>query len=187
MRQINLIDNTQFSSGHQCRKENINQKLSFPNYPSYSPSLCESECFYTFVADQCKCIETQLYTPVSSRYDHRECKLPDICCEVQAFFAVNDNCDCPPRCKTTSRALTVSSSTNALPNSSAGVNIFYDSLILETRETTDSYTPWSLISDIGGNTGLFLGFTLLSIVEVFMLVVGLIKDCCFGGCKRPPS
>lgn len=176
MRQIDLIDKT------QCRRENINQKLSFPNYTSYSPSLCESECLYTFVADQCKCAETMLYTPVSTRYDQRECKLPDICCEVEAFFSVNDHCDCSPKCKTISRALTISSSTNA--KDLFGVNIFYDSLILETRETTDTYTPWSLISDIGGNTGLFLGFTLLSGVELLMLVVGLIKDCCY---KRATS
>ena len=59
-----------------------------------------------------------------------------------------------------------------------GVNVFYESLILEERQTTDSYTPWSLISDIGGNTGLFLGFTLFSVVELMMLVMGLAKDCC---------
>ena len=38
---------------------------------------------------------------------------------------------------------------------------------------------WSLISDVGGNTGLFLGLTLLSGVELLMLVVELIQDCCF--------
>ena len=181
MRRVDLIDKTQFSSGYQCRRENTNQKLSFPKYPSYSPSLCESECFFTFLADQCKCSERMLYTPVSSRYDQRGCKFPDICCEVDAFFAVNDHCDCPPKCHTVSHTLTVSSSTNA--RSFIGVNVFFESLILETRETTDSYTPWSLISDIGGNTGLFMGFTLLSGVELFMFVVGLIKDCYLGRCK----
>ena len=60
------------------------------------------------------------------------------------------------------------------------INIFYETLVLETRETSDSYTVWSLISDIGGNTGLFLGLTLLSGVELLVLVVGLIKDCCCG-------
>ena len=179
MRRVDLIDKTQF---YQCRRENTNQKLSFPKYPSYSPSLCESECLFTFLADQCKCSETMLYTPDSSRYDQRECKFPDICCEVDAFFAVNDHCDCPPKCDTVAHTLTVSSSTNA--KGFIGVNVFYESLILETRETTDSYTMWSLISDIGGNTGLFMGFTLLSGVELFMFVVGLIKDCCSGGCKR---
>ena len=67
-----------------------------------------------------------------------------------------------------------------------GVFVYYESLILETRETTDSYTAWSLISDIGGNTGLFLGFTLLSGVELVMYVFGLLKDCCCP-CRRKRS
>ena len=80
--------------------------------------------------------------------------------------------------------LTISSSTNAL--GLVGINVFYESLILETRETTDSYTPWSLISDIGGNTELFLGFTLPSGV-LFLLVLGLAKDFCCCSHKKQNS
>ena len=184
MRQVVSIDRTRFSSGHECRGENYDnsdQKLSFPNYRSYSPSLCLSDCFYRSVADQCQCIESdRFYTPASSPYDQfRRCELRDLCCEVDAFDAVRERCDCPPRCETVANTVTVSSSSHN--DGMVGVNVFYDSLILETRETEDSYTVWSLISDIGGNTGLFLGFTLLSGVELMVLVVGLFSDCC---CKK---
>ena len=183
MRQVNSDDKTIFSSGHQCiNNRNTDQELAFPEYPSYSPSSCQSECFYRHAIDQCGCIEKMFYTPVSSRYSQlTTCKAPDLCCAVQAFDAVDENCDCPPRCNAVERSLTISSSTH--DERMVGVNVFYESLILETRETTDSYTPWSLISDIGGNTGLFLGFTLLSGIELLILVVGLMKDCC-SGCKR---
>ena len=100
----------------------------------------------------------------------------DLCCEVDAFNEVEDSCDCPPKCETVVRTTTVSSSTS--DDDFVNVNVFYETLILEKRETSDSYTAWSLISDIGGNTGLFLGLTLLSGVEFLVLVVGLIKDCC---------
>ena len=109
------------------------------------------------------------------------CKLSDVCCEVQAFREVEDSCDCPPKCETVQRTTTISSSTS--DDGFVHVNVYYETLILETRETSDSYTVWSLISDIGGNTGLFLGFTLLSGMELLVLVVGLIKDCCCSGCK----
>ena len=187
MRQVTSIDRTRFSSGFQCRGENdpnIAQNLSFPGYSSYSPSLCQSECFYRYVADTCGCIEDdRLYTTaVNSPYNRfRMCKLSDVCCEVQAFREVEDSCDCPPKCETVQRTTTISSSTS--DDGFVHVNVYYETLILETRETSDSYTVWSLISDIGGNTGLFLGFTLLSGVELLVLVVGLIKDCCCGGCK----
>ena len=186
MRQVNSRDATIYSSGHQCRGDdyNTNQKLSFPDYPSYSPSACQSECSYVHLANLCGCTESGFYTPVSSPYDQLEpCDSLDLCCVVQAFDAVGESCDCPPKCETIARTVTVSSSTHN--EGLVGVNVYYESLILETRETTDSYTPWDLISNIGGNTGLFLGFTLLSGVELLILVVGLVKDCCCGGCKRP--
>ena len=180
MRQVDSVDKTTFSSGHECRTDTtITQDLIFPNYTTYSQSSCLSECTYKFLADQCRCIEPRFYTPIStSRYSRfPECTAPDLCCEVRHFFNVGESCNCPPRCTTIERTLTTSSSTNAAKDL-VGVSVFYESLILETRETTDSYTAWSLISDIGGNTGLFLGFTLLSGVELLLLVLGLAKDCC---------
>ena len=188
MRQVDSVDKTLFSSGHDCRTDmTVNQDLIFPNYMTYSQSSCLNECAYKFVADQCGCIEPRIYTPIStSRYNQfRECTAPDLCCEVQYFETVGENCDCPPRCTTVERTLMTSSSTNA--EGLVGVNVFYESLILETRETTDSYTAWGLISDIGGNTGLFLGFTLLSGVELLLLVLGLAKDCCCHSRKKQKS
>ena len=62
----------------------------------------------------------------------------------------------------------------------SGVYIYYETLNVETRTTEDSYTPFSLISDIGGNSGLFLGFTLLTLVEVLMWLT----DGCWGMCGK---
>lgn len=180
MRQVNSIDETQFSSGTRCKKEtNPDQELSIAGYATYSPSLCQEECFYKYAIDKCNCVERELYTPVSNKYTEKmNCTAPHLCCEVQAFNEVEENCACPPKCSIVERILTVSSSTNF--DSNVGVNVYYESLFLETRKTTDPYTPWSLISDIGGNTGLFLGFTLLSWVELVIFLVALIKDCCCG-------
>ena len=132
-----------------------------------------------YAIDKCNCVERELYTPVSNKYTEKmNCTAPHLCCEVRAFDEVEENCACPPKCSIVERILTVSSSTSF--DSNVGVNVYYESLFLETRKTTDSYTPWSLISDIGGNTGLFLGFTLLSWVELVIFLVALIKDCCCG-------
>lgn len=179
MRQITSVDKTRFSEGFRCRGkdyQNPNQNLSFPTYSSYSPLLCQSDCFYSYIARRCNCIEDEkLYTPDTEPYTQlRKCNFSDICCEYQAFREVDDSCDCPPKCETVRHTTTVSSASNSLGR--VNVNVYYESLITETRETEDSYTAWSLISDIGGNTGLFLGLTLLSGIELVMLVVELIKD-----------
>ena len=184
MRQITSVDKTRFSEGFRCRRKDYqdpNQNLSFPRYSSYSPLLCQSDCFYSYIARRCNCIEDEkLYTPMRSRQPYnrlRTCNFTDICCEYHAFLEVNDICNCPPRCETVRHTTTISSSTHQFKQ--VNVNIYYESLITETRETEDSYSAWSLISDIGGNTGLFLGLTLLSGVELVMLVVELIKDRLF--------
>ena len=90
--------------------------------------------------------------------------------------------DCLPKCSMAEYILTVSSATTG--GEFIGVNLFFQSLFVETRITSSSYTSWNLISDIGGNTGLFLGFTLLSWVELLMLVIGLVKDGCFHYGRR---
>lgn len=183
MRQVNSMDETTFSSATQCRDDSTpDQDLSFERYgyTTYSPSLCLEACFYKYIISQCNCTENLLYSPLDNRYKLRNCTAPDLCCEVYEFDKVDENCDCPPKCSMIERTLTVSSATNA--GGLVGVNVFYESLFLESRKTTDSYTPWSIISDIGGTTGLFLGFTLLSWVELLILVIGIVMDCC--GCDR---
>ena len=179
MRQVNSIDRTVFSSGLDCRANTSQgQDLSFPGYPAYSQSACQAECLYKHLITSCGCIEPNLFVPVSDRYSGlRSCAGTDLCCSLRAFDEVEESCDCPPRCNTVGRTHIVSYSSTLFVGF-VSVSVFYESLILETRETTDSYTPWSLVSDIGGNTGLFLGFTLLSIVELLLLVIGLMKDCC---------
>ena len=67
MRQVDSVDNTKFSSEHDCRTDTIvNQDLIFPNYMTYSQSSSLSECTYKFLANQCGCIEPRVYTPIMS-------------------------------------------------------------------------------------------------------------------------
>ena len=60
---------------------------------------------------------------------------------------------------------------------------FYKTLSVEVRTTSDSYTVFGLIADIGGNAGLFFGFGILAIVELGMWVTAEVKRCC-GKCRK---
>ena len=185
MKQVTSADKTQFYSGQDCvtNLDNPSNNLTFSEYSSYSHSLCLNDCFFTHIANKCQCVEREFYTPVRSPYtEMRDCGSTDICCEVYTFRTLKNNCNCPLKCEVVDRTLTTSSATNQF--SEVGINVYYESLVTEVRVTTDSYTPWSLISDIGGNTGLFLGFTLLTIGEVLLLVLGLFSDCCCSSCKK---
>ena len=172
LREVKSEVKTRFSDKHhRCKKGSFDGHLNIRPFTSYSPSLCENVCFYKHIADKCNCVEQVLYSADYYPYsDLRKCNLTDLCCEVDGFEQVLQNCDCPPRCNTVEHTTRVSYSD--FPGTVA-INVYYETLVTESRETTDSYTVWSLISDIGGNTGLFLGFTLLTVVEFFIFLCSL--------------
>ncbi len=77
-----------------------------------------------------------LYSPmVGGRYaQFPTFTLEDLCCEVEAFDEAEERCDCPPRCETIDQTRTISYSTNGnKATNSVGVNVFYESLIIETK------------------------------------------------------
>lgn len=63
---------------------------------------------------------------------------------------------------------------------SLGVNIFYQSQNTEVHKTVDAYSGTALLSDIGGLLGLFLGMSVISMLEFGTWILDEIKDRCFG-------
>ena len=51
------------------------------------------------------------------------------------------------------------------------------SSMVETQEEYYTYDSNDLISSIGGNLGLFLGWSLLSLVEAFGLILMYLRSC----------
>lgn len=172
MRETRTVDRTRYSR-RQCRGRDANNNFNVHREYPYSISACLDDCFYTTIADACGCIEPTLYTPDSDQYQQmRRCNLSDICCEKDEFFAVKRPCNCPSACDFTTRSFTVSYSltkrTTTDDRPISGLQIYYETLNVEVQTTEDAYTPFGLISDIGGNSGLFLGFTLLTVAEVVL-------------------
>ena len=179
LREVKSEVKTRFSGEHhRCKKGSFDGDLSIQSFTSYSPSLCENVCFYKHLADKCNCVEQLLYS--ANHYPYQKCNLTDLCCEVDGFEEVLQSCDCPPKCSTVEHTTRVSYSDNNYAENHVAINVYYETLVTESRETMDSYTVWSLISDIGGNTGLFLGFTLLTVVEFFIFLCSLIWERCKG-------
>ena len=50
------------------------------------------------------------------------------------------------------------------------VEVFYKSLNFELIEETPMYTPTTLLSNIGGNIGLWLGWTALTLLEIIQWI-----------------
>ena len=60
------------------------------------------------------------------------------------------------------------------------LNIYYQSQNTDIEETVDAYSATALLSDIGGLLGLFLGMSVISMLEFGTWLLDEIKDRCFG-------
>ena len=177
MKEVRTIDQTTYGA-ISCHEGNgaYQGNLIFPNDPAfpYSRSICETDCLYTDIAEKCDCVERQFYSTTEKFNATKNCTLADICCEFQEFYFVNNHCDCLLSCNFVDRTFTVSNA--GQDEGAAAINIYYESLVVEARTTVDAYTPTNLIVSIGGNSGLFLGFTMLTVAELLMWLTGEIRD-----------
>ena len=64
------------------------------------------------------------------------------------------------------------------------IDIYFESLNVELQTTKDAYGVVALLSDIGGQLGLFLGVSVISVMEFVTWVVDELKDRCCGVSER---
>ena len=114
------------------------------------------------------------------------------------------SCECPPSCQSSSYETLITTTrwpskvkvnsvlqymqesfnttnfnTTDLENDVAYLSIFYDDFLISVEEEVRKYDTFSLISDLGGQAGLYLGASFFSIVELalvlFFYILGEIK------------
>ena len=62
----------------------------------------------------------------------------------------------------------------------ARVEIFFQNLNFEKIEEQPRYTTTQLITDFGGNIGLWIGWSVLTFLEIFVFIVNMVKLSIFG-------
>ena len=192
IRQLNIIDET----GTSCNSKDQVSELNFLRQEfNYSAAACANDCFYTQIARACNCVISVEYAADRQPYQSLPlCRVEDMCC-VLAQQTTAVSCPCLPSCNRTFYQLTTSYSTFPanffatdsladIGNDLLTTNIFYESLSITEQVTSSSYNVVSLLSDIGGQLGLFLGISIISLMEFFFWLVDEIKDRCFGVGER---
>ena len=161
---------------------------------TYSESACFVDCMLTSMADNCECIGARsFYSPDTARYSQLpNCTVKKACCIFNELFF--RECNCPVVCSSISYDTSVSysnfpakcfsplvASQTGIPEESIPKNIlfistFFDTLNVEMQTTRGVFSLGALLADIGGDVGLCLGLSAISILEFESWIIKMVRN-----------
>ncbi|XP_041474692.1 acid-sensing ion channel 4-A-like [Lytechinus variegatus] len=162
-------------------------------YDVYKTSLCRLECQTAFVIKECNCRAPHMPGP------ERECNPLEIVCmnkAMEKFYTMSSatECSCPVPCDVVTYATTVSQakfpsefyseflaesmssklnkSLDAadIRNDYCYINIFFNELSRQIQTQQEAYVFCSLLSDIGGSLGMWIGGSVLTVCEIIDII-----------------
>jgi len=181
----------------------------------YSKAQCERNCYRTAVADTCGCLLLPWPTALAARPSLYVCSLAEASCiaTTQASFNAGQlgcGAKCPDRCQETaydpvvgvqawpslsSAATVLAIVKNTRQDTSIGASYLAQNMLslrvyprtmeYQTIKTVRAYSFESLLSEVGGNTGLWAGMSALTVVELIEFAILAVAACaCAGACRR---
>lgn len=169
--------------------ETMCQNKKLKTWPTYTTTGCLFECVMEAIIKICKCRSAEYAASTL-----RTCAKKDSPCVLQVTAtAERTQCDCPVPCHETRYTTEVYYSQFPDAGSAAVINadhpsytfqymrnnlvflqIGYKSLSYELHEQKEAFGLQALLGEIGGNMGLFLGCSAMTIFEFADLLVALI-------------
>uniref|UniRef100_A0A915Q088 Uncharacterized protein n=1 Tax=Setaria digitata TaxID=48799 RepID=A0A915Q088_9BILA len=173
----------------------------------YNPEGCHRSCFQNALLDKCGCGDPRFPVPKGKTHcsafnaTARGC-LEQIIGEIGDFHHITDNlqdCKCKQSCEHEIYSITFSASKwpsgasdlgNCDPNmgekecekfyseNAALVEVFYEQLNYELLKESEAYGLVNLLADVGGHLGLWMGFSVITMIECAVLFIDLITLCC---------
>ncbi|XP_070623071.1 acid-sensing ion channel 2-like [Erythrolamprus reginae] len=165
-------------------------------FPIYSITACRISCETRYVVENCNCKMVHMPgdAPFCTPEQYKECAEPAL---VLLGEKGNDYCECQTPCNLTRynkelSMVKIPSKTSAkylekkfnksekyISENILVLDIFFEALNYETIEQRKAYEVAALLGDIGGQMGLFIGASILTILEVFDYIYELIKEKLF--------
>uniref|UniRef100_H3C7V1 Acid-sensing (proton-gated) ion channel 1a n=1 Tax=Tetraodon nigroviridis TaxID=99883 RepID=H3C7V1_TETNG len=161
-------------------------------FDSYSITACRIDCETRYLVDNCNC--RMVHMPGDAPYCTPE--LYKECADPALDFLVerdNDYCVCETPCNMTRYSKELSfvkipskasakylakkynKSEQYIKDNILVLDIFFEALNYETIEQKKAYEVAGLLGDIGGHMGLFIGASILTILEIFDYLYEVIK------------
>ena len=170
-----------------CRANEIwnhdNQFLQYYGCSNYIYGSCGFDCVYKFSVQPCSC-DLSKGNNECSMLQYIDCILP----KLNEYYAHNHSskCECFPMCTETfydyqMSALKYANRSTLLIHQVGNMTvkdlrknislfIYFDSIEYEAMEQVPSKTLGKLIADTGGQMGLFLGASIMTIFEILELL-----------------
>uniref|UniRef100_A0AAY4CCG6 Acid-sensing ion channel 2 n=1 Tax=Denticeps clupeoides TaxID=299321 RepID=A0AAY4CCG6_9TELE len=164
--------------------ECVSTALTSGFFPVYSVTACRIDCETRYVVENCNC--RMVHMPGDAPYctpeQYKDCAEP----ALAALSAVEGSgCVCRTPCNTTRynkelSMVKIPSKTSArylekrfnrsekyISDNILVLDVFFEALNYETIEQKKAYEVAGLLGDIGGQMGLFIGASILTILEMF--------------------
>ncbi|CAI5454337.1 unnamed protein product [Caenorhabditis angaria] len=185
-------------------KNMTNKNYIYEGY-DYHPEGCHRSCFQNGLIDDCSCGDPRF--PVPKGFKHcsafnataRECLEKNIG-SVGDFHHITekmDKCVCKQSCTEILHEVTYSCSKWPSGATDLGdcegmtegeceqyyrlnaamVEVFYEQLNYELLQESEAYGLVNLIADFGGHLGLWLGFSVITVMEVLVLGADVLSIC----------
>uniref|UniRef100_A0AAY5EV02 Acid sensing ion channel subunit 2 n=1 Tax=Electrophorus electricus TaxID=8005 RepID=A0AAY5EV02_ELEEL len=159
----------------------------------YSVTACRIDCETRYIVENCNC--RMVYMPGDSPYctpeQYKDCAEPAL---AALSVAEGNSCVCRNPCnmtrynkelsmvripsKTSARYLEkkFNRSEKYITDNILVLDVFFEALNYETIEQKKAYEIAGLLGDIGGQMGLFVGASILTILELFDYVYEVMKE-----------
>ncbi|XP_062975562.1 acid-sensing ion channel 3 isoform X2 [Elgaria multicarinata webbii] len=167
--------------------------IESPFFANYSMAACRIDCETRYLAENCNC--RMVHMPgnanICTPEQYKECADPAL-----DFLVEKDNefCSCQTPCETVryGKELSVvkipskasakylakkyNRSEQYIAENLLVLDIFFEALNYETIEQKKAYEVAGLLGDIGGQMGLFIGASLLTILEIFDYLYEVLRE-----------
>ncbi|XP_033631828.1 acid-sensing ion channel 1-like [Asterias rubens] len=164
-------------------------------YRGYTLEGCTVECRARAIKKMCKCrlVRHPGDAPECSPEVVEDCATPTL---MQLKSGVIDQCDCPIPCNYTEYSTAIS--TARLPNKNVArefaescdfdyineayirdncmmIDIYYDTMNYHVYKQSPAITTSALISDVGGQLGLFVGASFITLAEIIFYIARKVR------------
>lgn len=159
----------------------------FGSAPQYSNEVCRADCINRATRENCECRLIGDDVNKTMRY----CESTDDACISTIGDPALIGCDCAtPPCEEdiyitrysaaqiSFKAQRIIEYEERLPDGDVSLNFVavslnFDSIRFERNTESKATSTPSLISNLGGNMGFFMGLSMISVVEIFVELMGL--------------